>query len=112
LKRKVKSIIYWFIYVEFRSSFTTYSYLYIIITYMQLPSIQIAMDDPGLPLRLVVPGGAGSAMTPPQFGRSANPISISTKGGRLCPPNNTGTPGFTDLPTALPLRKNDIPQAQ
>ena len=26
---------------------------------------------------------------------------ISTKGGRLCPPNNTGTPGFSDLPTAL-----------
>ena len=24
-----------------------------------------------------------------------------TKGGRLCPPNSTGTPGFSDLPTAL-----------
>ena len=24
-----------------------------------------------------------------------------TKEGRLCPPNNTGTPGFPDLPTAL-----------
>ena len=33
------------------------------------------------------------------FGRSVNPIS--NKGGRLCPPNNTGTPGFSDLPTAL-----------
>ena len=33
------------------------------------------------------------------FGRSVNPIS--TKGDRLCPPNNTGTPGFSDLPTAL-----------
>jgi hypothetical protein len=33
------------------------------------------------------------------FGRSDNPIS--TKGGRLCPPNNTGTPGFSDLLTAL-----------
>ena len=61
---------------------------------MHLTSIQIAMEDPGLPLRPVVPGGAGGAMTPPQFGRSVNPISISTKGGRLCPPNNTGTPGF------------------
>ena len=30
---------------------------------------------------------------------SVNPIS--TKGGRLCPPNNTGTPGFSDLPMAL-----------
>ena len=38
-------------------------------------------------------------MTPPDFGRSVNPIS--TKRGRLCPPNNTGTPGFSDLPTAL-----------
>ena len=38
--------------------------------------------------------------TPPVFGRSVNPIS--TKGGRLCPPDNTGhPPGFSDLPTAL-----------
>ena len=37
--------------------------------------------------RPVVPGGAGGAMAPPDFGRSVNPIS--TKGGRLCPPNNT-----------------------
>ena len=37
--------------------------------------------------RPVVPGGAGGAMAPPNFGRSVNPIS--TKGGRLCPPNNT-----------------------
>ena len=27
---------------------------------------------------------------------------ISTKGGKLCPPNNTGTPGFSDLLTAWP----------
>ena len=48
----------------------------------------------------VVPGGAGGAtMAPPDFVRSVNPIS--TKKGRLCPPNNTGTPGFSDLPTAL-----------
>ena len=38
-------------------------------------------------------------MAPPDFGRSVNPIS--TKGGRLCLPNDTGTPGFSDLPTAL-----------
>ena len=49
--------------------------------------------------RSVVPGGAGGAMASPDFGRSVNPIS--TKGGRLCPQNNTGTPGFSDLPTAL-----------
>ena len=50
-------------------------------------------------VRLVVPGGAGGAMATPDFGRSVNPIS--TKGGRLFPPNNTGTPGISDLPTAL-----------
>ena len=49
--------------------------------------------------RPVVPGGAGGAMAPPDFGRPVNPISA--KGGRLFPPNNTGTPGFSDLPTAL-----------
>ena len=49
--------------------------------------------------RPVVPGGAGGAKAPPNFGRSVNPIS--TKWGRLCPPNNTGTPEFLDLPTAL-----------
>ena len=38
-------------------------------------------------------------MASPDFDRSVNPIS--TEGGRLCPPNNTGTPGFSDLPTAL-----------
>ena len=38
-------------------------------------------------------------MSAPDFGRSVNPISI--KGGRSCPPNNTGTPGFSDFPTAL-----------
>ena len=105
------------------------------------------MEDPGLPLRPVVPGGAGGAMVPPHFSRSNSTSphfsrsnstsphfsrsnstsphfsrsnstsphfskSDSTKGGRLCPPNNNGTPGFSDLPTAPPVRKNDIPQAQ
>ena len=54
--------------------------------------------------RPVVPGGAGGAMAPPDFGRSVNPIS--TKGGRLFPPNNTGTPGISDLPTAQHIRNN------
>ena len=39
-------------------------------------------------LRLVVPGGAGGAggaITPPDFGRSVNPIS--TRRGTLCPSN-------------------------
>ena len=47
----------------------------------------------------VVSRGVGGAMALPDFGRSVN--SISTKGDRLCPPNNTGTSGFLDLPTAL-----------
>ena len=34
----------------------------------------------------------------PNFGRSVNPIL--SKGGRLCLPNNNGTPGISDLPTA------------
>ena len=56
-------------------------------------------QDVTLQNRPVVPGGAGGAMAPPDFGRSVNPIS--TEGDRLCPPNNTGTSGFSDLPTAL-----------
>ena len=46
-------------------------------------------------------GWAGWAITHPGFGRSVNPIS--TRGARLCPSNNTGTPEFSDLPTALYL---------
>ena len=49
--------------------------------------------------RPVVPGGARVAMAPQYFGRSMNPIS--TRGSRLCPPNNSGTPGFSNLHTAL-----------
>ena len=49
--------------------------------------------------RGVVPGGAGGAMAL-HFGRSVNPIASEGR-GRLCPPNNTGTPGFSDLLTPL-----------
>ena len=52
-----------------------------------------------LSCRPVVPGSAEGTMAPPDFAISVNPIS--TRWGRLCPPNNTGTPGFSDLPTAL-----------
>ena len=38
------------------------------------------------------PWGCRGAMAPPDFGRLVNPIS--TKGGRLCPSNSTGTPDF------------------
>ena len=44
--------------------------------------------------RGVVPVGARNAMAPTDFGRSVNPIS--TRVGRLSPPNNTGTPGFSN----------------
>ena len=72
----------------------------------------------------VIPRGAGGAVgavdamgavgvvgaevargAPPDFGRSINPIS--TRGSRLCPPNNTGTPGFSNLPMAL-HNKSDL----
>ena len=43
----------------------------------------------GCVCRPVLPGHPQRA---PDYGRSVNPIS--TKGGRLCPPNNTGTPDF------------------
>ena len=52
-----------------------------------------------LNFRPVVPRCAGGTMAPPDFGRSVNPIS--TKGSRLCPPNNTCNPVFSDLPTVL-----------
>ena len=41
------------------------------------------------------------------FSRSVNPIS--TRRGRLCPPNNAGTPGFSDLPTALKWKEIPTP---
>ena len=56
--------------------------------------------------RGVVPGGVGGDMAPPECGRSVNPIS--TRWGRLCLPNNNGTPGFSDLPTALHCFKINI----
>ena len=47
----------------------------------------------------VVPVDAGGAMAPPDFGRSVNPIS--TRGTDYAHLITTGTPGFSDLPTAL-----------
>ena len=44
--------------------------------------------------RGVVPGGV-----PPDFGRSVNPVS--TRGTDYAHLITTGTPGFSDLPTAL-----------
>ena len=37
----------------------------------------------------------------PRFWQISKPIS--TRGGRLCPPNNTVTPVFSYLPTGLVL---------
>ena len=56
--------------------------------------------------RPVISGNAGVAMAPPDLGRSDNRISI--RGGRLCPPNNTGTPGFSDRPTALNYNEIEV----
>ena len=65
----------------------------------------IVMEDPGLPLKPIIPGGAGGAMVPPHFSRSN-----STKRGRLCPPNDIilrywhpWSGSSDDLPTALQL---------
>ena len=41
----------------------------------------------------------GCHAPPPYFGISVNPIS--TTGGQIIPTNDTGIPGFSDLPTAL-----------
>jgi hypothetical protein len=55
-----------------------------------------------LKFRGVFPGGAGGAMAHPYFGRSVNPIS--TRGGTdYAHLITTGTPEFSDLPTALKL---------
>ena len=60
------------------------------------------IGDEQLPLlytsiRGVVPG-VGMPGVPKIF---ADQLTLSQPGGKLCPPNNTGTPGFSDLPTAL-----------
>ena len=52
----------------------------------------------GVASSLGVPG-VPYVMAHSDFGRSVNPIS--NKLGRKCPPNNTGTLGFSDLPTSL-----------
>ena len=40
----------------------------------------------------------------------ADQLTLSQRGGsRLCPPYNTGTPGFSDIPTALLNAKNYVP---
>ena len=49
--------------------------------------------------RGVILGAAGGAMAPPDFGRSVNPIS--TRGTDYANLITNGTPGFSDLPTAL-----------
>ena len=48
--------------------------------------------------------GAGGAMAPPDFDRSVNPIS--TRGTDYAHLITTGTPGFSDLPTALNFRSS------
>ena len=56
-----------------------------------------------LRIRDVVPGGAGGAMAPPDFGRSVNPIS--TRGTDYAHLTTTSSLGFPDHPTALRMEK-------
>ena len=57
-------------------------------------------------LRGVVPGGAGGAMAPPDFGKS---VTLSQPGGTdYAHLFTTGTPGFSDLPTALHLSNRGV----
>jgi hypothetical protein len=51
--------------------------------------------------RGVVSGGAEGAMALPDFGRSVNPISTKGEGANYAKPNDTGTSGFSELPSAL-----------
>ena len=54
--------------------------------------------------RPVASGGAGGALGPPVFGQTINPIS--TRGGAdYAHHSNTSTPRFSDLATALIMRK-------
>ena len=56
-----------------------------------------------LHLRPVVPGCAMAHLAQPDFGRSVNPIS--KRGTDYAHLITTGTPGFSDLPTALSCSK-------
>ena len=47
---------------------------------------------------------SGCAMAYPDFGRSVNPIATSGARTDYAHLITTGTPGFSDLPTALSLR--------
>ena len=64
--------------------------------------VTVPVNDTGAGLRSRlndVPGVAGGAMAPPDSARSVKVNPISTREGRLCLPNNTGTPEISDLPT-------------
>ena len=67
--------------------------------FVEARSIEFDFNSNIVNVRPVFPGGAGDAMAPPDIGRSVNPIS--TRRGRLCPTNITGTPVFSALSTAL-----------
>ena len=54
-------------------------------------------------LRPVVPGCAGCAMAHPDFGRSVQLTLFQPGGPDYAHLITTGTPGFSDLPTALIL---------
>ena len=60
---------------------------------------EITIPKDSAPLLIIHPD---YQMAPPDFGKSINPIS--TRVDRLYPHITTGTPEFSDLPTALPQR--------
>ena len=51
------------------------------------------------------PGLSSLGVHLPDFGRSVNPIL--TRGSDYAHRNTTGTPGFSDLPTALQLKEHN-----
>ena len=52
-----------------------------------------------MPTKYVINGSVGGVVPGTPRCRTVDPSLTSE--GRLCPPDNTGTPGFSDLPTAL-----------
>ena len=74
-----------------------------VVESLEEESMPTLASSPTLPVYTPRPVISGDA--PLDFGRSVNPIS--TRGGRLGTSNNTGTPGFSDLPGALKCTQKD-----
>ena len=59
-------------------------------------------------LRLVFLGVPGVPWHPQILADQFTLTQPRGAGGQICPPNNTGTPGFSDLPTALTVNTNQL----